>query len=94
MIPEAEVLKVARLARLRLSPGDVTLFQGQLGRVLEHVAELGALELSSVEPTAHVQARSNVLRPDEPASSGCAEELLANAPARDGDFFGVPRVLG
>ena len=46
MISEAEVLRIAHLARLRLAPNDVGLFQGQLARVLEHVAELDALDLS------------------------------------------------
>ncbi|HAH05104.1 MAG TPA: Asp-tRNA(Asn)/Glu-tRNA(Gln) amidotransferase GatCAB subunit C [Elusimicrobia bacterium] len=94
MISEAEVLRIAHLARLRLAPNDVGLFQGQLARVLEHVAELDALDLSDVEPTARVQAGGGVLRPDEPVHGACAADILSNAPERDGDFFKVPRVLG
>jgi aspartyl-tRNA(Asn)/glutamyl-tRNA(Gln) amidotransferase subunit C len=94
MISEGDVRHVAKLARLRLEPEEVRLFQGQLGRVLDHMEELGALDLSSVEPAAHVPERAHALRPDRPERPACVQEILANAPAREGSFFKVPRVLG
>lgn len=93
MISESEVRRVARLARLRLKPEEAAVLQDQLGRILEHVARLGALELDKVPPTAHVRGLGRGLRPDEPSACAAAEDILANAPSREGRFFKVPKVI-
>jgi len=92
-ITEQDVLHVAKLARLSLSREEVQLYQGQLGRILEHIAALDALDLASVEPTAHVLNLANVLRPDEPRPFEGRADILQNAPERKGDYFKVPKVL-
>lgn len=90
-----EVRRIAVLARLKLTPEEEGLFQGQLSAVLEHVEELARLDLSGVEPMTHALAAGepSAVRADEPQASLSPEEALANAPARAGTAFRVPRII-
>ena len=78
MIDREQVLHVARLARLELSDEEVDRMAGELSGILEHVDRIAALDLDDVEPTTHVVALENVLRPDEPGA-----EPAARAGARE-----------
>jgi aspartyl-tRNA(Asn)/glutamyl-tRNA(Gln) amidotransferase subunit C len=87
MLERAQVLHVAKLARLRLSEEEVERMVGELSGILEHVDRIGNLDLEGVEPTSHVVALENVLRPDEPRPSLPREVALASAPdPQDGAF--------
>jgi len=88
-----EVLHVARLARLSLSPEELETFQEQLGRILDYVRRLEALDVSGVVPTAHAVETGTPLREDRAVPFGDREAILANAPDRAGSFFRVPRIL-
>ena len=77
-ITREQVLHVARLARLALSEEEVACFQEQLSAILEAVGKVSELDLV------------NVFGEDEPRPSLALEDALANAPDREGDFFGVP----
>lgn len=90
MIDRAQVLHVARLARLRLSEEEVERMASELSGILEHVDRISKLDLDGVEPTAHVLALENVLRPDEPRPSWAREEALAQAPDPAEGAFRVP----
>lgn len=90
MIDREQVLHVARLARLRLSDAEVEAMTGELSSVLGHIEKIGELDLDGVEPTSHVVALENVLRPDEPRPSLPREVALAEAPDTDGSGFRVP----
>jgi len=90
-ITRDEVLHVARLARLALTEEEIERFQDQLSAILEAVGKVAELELSDVAPTAHPLELANVWAEDEPRPSLAADEALANAPERDGDYFRVPR---
>ena len=90
-----EVRRIARLARLRLSPEEEAAFAPQLSAILDHVALLAELDVGQVEPMTHALAagevgspRADVLRPGL-----TSEEALANAPAREGTCFKVPRII-
>jgi len=89
-ITEEDVVRIARLARLELGPGEKTLFQGQLGRILEYVEQL---EASESGPAPDAPAAEGFLREDVPAATRSAEALLANAPAAEGAYSKVPKVL-
>jgi aspartyl-tRNA(Asn)/glutamyl-tRNA(Gln) amidotransferase subunit C len=93
-ISPAEVAHVARLARLDLTEEERALFAEQLGAVLEHAADVAALDTAGVPPTAHPLPVQNVLRPDEPRPSLARDEVLAMAPAAEEGRFRVPRILG
>jgi aspartyl-tRNA(Asn)/glutamyl-tRNA(Gln) amidotransferase subunit C len=87
-----DVVHVANLARLTLSEGEVDLFTAQLRTVLEHAADVAALDLSHLAPMAHPIPVENVLRPDEPRPSLDRSEVLAAAPSVEDHRFRVPRI--
>jgi aspartyl-tRNA(Asn)/glutamyl-tRNA(Gln) amidotransferase subunit C len=87
-----DVSYVANLARIDLTAEETALFQGQLDQILEYVEQLGELDVSNVEPTAHAMPLVNVLRDDTPRASLDNESVTANAPAaRDGQIL-VPTI--
>ena len=90
MIAREEVLAVARLARLELSEEQLEPMARELSAVLDHIAMIGQLDLSDVPPTSHPLDVVNVWEDDSPKPCLTAEEALANAPEREGDFFKVP----
>jgi len=92
-ITREEAEHVATLARLQLSDDELDRLTGELGEIIEHVSELAALDLDGVEPTAHPLPLVNVLRSDEVRPSLDRAEVLAQAPAVEGDRFRVPRIL-
>ncbi len=90
-----EVRRIAALARLRLSPEEERTFAVQLSKILDHVAQLEELDVSSVEPMTHALAAGEIaaLRTDAVRPSLAPDEALANAPAREGTCFKVPRII-
>ena len=89
-----DVAHVASLARLSLTPEELELFTGQLGDVLDHAADVEALQLDDVEPLAHPLPLVNVVRADEVTPSLDRDEVLSQAPAAEDGQFRVPRILG
>jgi aspartyl-tRNA(Asn)/glutamyl-tRNA(Gln) amidotransferase subunit C len=87
-----DVIHVARLARLALSDDEVELFTAQLRTVLDHAADVAALDLAHLEPSTRPIAVENVLRPDEPRPSLDRAEVLAAAPSVEDNRFRVPRI--
>ena len=85
---------VARLARIDLDSDELDMFALQLAAVLEHAAQVAAIDTSDVEPTAHPLPLVNVLREDEPQPSLDRDEVLAQAPETEDGRFKVPRILG
>jgi aspartyl-tRNA(Asn)/glutamyl-tRNA(Gln) amidotransferase subunit C len=93
-ITRDDVAKVAQLARLSLSDTDLDLFTTQLAAVLEHAADIDALDVDDVPPTAHPYPLVNVTRPDEVVPSLDRAEVLAAAPSVEDHQFRVPPILG
>jgi aspartyl-tRNA(Asn)/glutamyl-tRNA(Gln) amidotransferase subunit C len=91
--PEA-VRHVAKLARIRVSDADAERLGGELTAILGHVAKLEAIDVAGVEPMAHPLPLVNRFGDDEPVEAMPVEDLLRNAPAREGRFLAVPKVLG
>jgi aspartyl-tRNA(Asn)/glutamyl-tRNA(Gln) amidotransferase subunit C len=90
MIDRAQVLHVARLARLDLAAEEVERMARELSAVLGHIEKIEELELEGVEPTSHVIDVVGALRPDEPRPSLPRDVALASAPEVVDDGFGVP----
>jgi len=88
-----EVLHVAELARLSLSPEEIELFTVQLNEILEYVEKLQELDTSGVAPLAHVIPLFNVFREDQVRASLPLDAVLENAPAREDGNFLVPRII-
>jgi aspartyl-tRNA(Asn)/glutamyl-tRNA(Gln) amidotransferase subunit C len=89
-----EVVHVAVLARLALTDDEIDVFTGQLAAVLEHAADVAALDLAGVPATAHPLPLVNVLRDDVVRPSLDRDEVLAAAPEAESGRFKVPRILG
>lgn len=92
-ITKEEVEYVAQLARLELSEGEKGELAVQLSRILEYAEKINRLDTEGVEPTAHAVPMKNVFREDEVHESLSTDDVLANAPEREGDYFKVPRIL-
>ena len=89
----AEVERVARLARLDLSEPEMERMRFQLDAILTYIDKLRQLNTGGVEPTSHAIPMVNVMREDEVRPSLPADEMLANAPEREADFFRVPKII-
>lgn len=95
-LSEQEVLRVAELAHLDLTPEEIKRFQPQLAAILEYVQKLGRLDTTQVEPMAQViapGALSAPLRPDVARPSLPQEVALQNAPDAGAGHFKVPSVI-
>ncbi|MGZ5347479.1 MAG: Asp-tRNA(Asn)/Glu-tRNA(Gln) amidotransferase subunit GatC [Solirubrobacterales bacterium] len=90
MIDREQVLHIAKLARLRLGEHELERMSGELSKILDHVERIAELDLDGVEPTSHVIALENVLRPDEPRPSWPREDVLELAPDPAEGAFKVP----
>ncbi len=90
----AEVRRIAALARLRLSPEEETRLAGELSAILDYVRQLEELDVTGVEPMTHALAvGATPLREDAVLPGLTPDEALANAPARAGTCFQVPRII-
>jgi aspartyl-tRNA(Asn)/glutamyl-tRNA(Gln) amidotransferase subunit C len=85
--------KIAQLARLSLKPEEKKKLEKDLESILAYVETLNALDTSKVEPTSHVLNIENVFRKDETHPSDVRDKVLEHAPAREGKFFKVPKVV-
>jgi aspartyl-tRNA(Asn)/glutamyl-tRNA(Gln) amidotransferase subunit C len=92
-IGPSDVARVAALARLALSPDEITSMTHDLEQILDHVAALEDLDTEGVPPTAHSFELATPTRPDRPDPPLDPEIALANAPAREATAFLVPKML-
>jgi aspartyl-tRNA(Asn)/glutamyl-tRNA(Gln) amidotransferase subunit C len=88
-----EVLHIARLARVALTEEEITRMSEQLSELLEHFEVLQKVDTTDVPPTAQSVTLENVMRGDEIKPSLPPDDVLANAPRREGDLFRVRAVL-
>jgi len=93
-LPTDVVAKVARLARLDLTDDELDRATHQLSDMLDHFADIDALDLSDVEPLNSPYPLVNVLRDDVEQPTLDRDEVLAVAPKHEDGRFWVPSVLG
>jgi aspartyl-tRNA(Asn)/glutamyl-tRNA(Gln) amidotransferase subunit C len=91
--PDLNIDHIAKLARLALTPEEKATFSQQLGNVLHHIEQLGKVDVSGVEPTAHAFAVSNVWQEDVARPGLAVDQALRNAPARRENMIAVPKVV-
>jgi aspartyl-tRNA(Asn)/glutamyl-tRNA(Gln) amidotransferase subunit C len=89
-----EVAHLAHLARLAVTDEELDLFAGQLGAVLDAVAQVGRADVADVAPTTHAVPMTNVFREDVARPSLPRDVVLAGAPAAEDGRIRVPRILG
>jgi aspartyl-tRNA(Asn)/glutamyl-tRNA(Gln) amidotransferase subunit C len=90
---DIDIAKVARLARIGLTPEELAHYGEQLEGILEHAARVHALPTAGVAPTAHPLPMVNSFRSDEIEPTLDRDEVLAQAPDREGPYFRVPPFL-
>lgn len=88
-----EVRHIANLARVALSDAEVERFRDQLSSILAHMGTLNAIDTIDVPPTAQTLDLVNVEREDRARASAPTDEILLNAPRREGAYLRVRAVL-
>lgn len=92
-LSEADVRRVARLARLALPDEAIIAMQAPLNRVLDYIDTLKQLDTENVSPTMHVVRIQNAWRGDVVQQSLPREVVLQNAPQQESNMFRVPRIV-
>jgi aspartyl-tRNA(Asn)/glutamyl-tRNA(Gln) amidotransferase subunit C len=93
-LSRSDVEHVAFLARLGLSETELDRLEGELNHILDQYAILARLDTEAIPPTAQVIELESILRADAVTPSLAVEDVLGNAPAREGQFIVVPPILG
>lgn len=88
-----EIEHIAKLARLKLTEEQKTLYREQLSHILDYIAKLRELDTTDVPPTAGGGLTQMALRPDESRPSLPTEVLLKNASEAEDDQFKIPPVF-
>lgn len=90
-----DILKLASLAKLRLSDEEAGAFQAEITGILGYVEILSGVDTKGLEPTYQVTGLTNVTRPDETHDYGVSRDsLLKNIPQREGDYIKVKKMIG
>jgi len=93
-LTKEDILKLARLSRLKLTDAEVTEFQKEISEILGYVQMLDKADTEGLKPTYQVTGLKNVSRKDELVDYGVSqEELLKNVPARDKNYIKVRKML-
>ena len=92
-ISKEQVKYVAHLARLDLTEAELSTFAAQLDKIVEYIDQLKQLDVSKITPMGHVLSLEDVKRKDNIAVSLDSEEVLKNAPKKEGTFFKLPKVI-
>ena len=88
-----DVAYVANLARLELTDEEKATFQSQLETIVQYVEKISAVDVEGVEPMMHGRPLVNAFREDVVKPSLDREAALANAPAKVGDEFLLPKIV-
>ena len=92
-VNDALINNLSNLARLEFNATEKEEIKKDLQRMIQFVEKLGELDTTGVEPLLHMSPETNVLREDIPQGSVSREEALSTAPATDGVYFKVPKVI-
>jgi aspartyl-tRNA(Asn)/glutamyl-tRNA(Gln) amidotransferase subunit C len=92
-VDAATVRRVAHLARIALDEDEVEPLQRELNAILAFVEQLNEIDCKGVEPMISVTPMQMKKRKDEVNDGGVADDVLRNAPVREGDCFAVPKVV-
>ncbi len=89
----ATIRRIARLARIRVEEDDLARLQAELNGILGWIEQLNEVDIEGVAPLTGAAQMALKMRDDVVTDGGDAERVLANAPARSGDYFTVPKVV-
>ena len=89
----SDVRKVAHLARLELPEDQIQTYTEQLEEILSYVDQLKEIDTNNIPPTTRAVEVVNSMREDSVKVNCSREDILNQAPQREGDFFRVPKIL-
>ena len=92
-VDEDTVRRIARLARIKVTDAEAKALEKELSGILDWVKQLDEVDTSGVEPMTAVVSTSLKMREDRVTDGGIADDIVANAPAREDHFFVVPKVV-
>jgi aspartyl-tRNA(Asn)/glutamyl-tRNA(Gln) amidotransferase subunit C len=97
-VDTATVAKIAALARIKLGEAELAAMVPELNGILSWVEQLGEVDVTGIEPMTavienHLRLREDMIDADPLTGGGKRADILANAPAVEHGFFGVPKVI-
>lgn len=92
-VDSATVRRIAHLSRIAVEDGEVERLRGELNAILAFVEQLSAVDVEGVEPIASALPMQMKKRADVVTDGGVADQVLANAPAKEDHYFVVPKVV-
>jgi len=92
-VDEDTVRRIARLARIKVTDAEAKALEGELSGILDWVKQLDEVDTRGVEPMTAVVSTTLKMREDRVTDGGIADDVVANAPAREHHFFVVPKVV-
>ena len=92
-VDEATVRRIARLARIKVTDAEAKALEKELSGILDWVKQLDEVDTEGVEPMTAVVSTTLKMREDRVTDGGIADDIVANAPAREDHFFVVPKVV-
>jgi aspartyl-tRNA(Asn)/glutamyl-tRNA(Gln) amidotransferase subunit C len=92
-VDAATVRRIAQLARIAVRDDEVPHLQGELNAMLDFVEQLSEVDISGVEPMTSVTPMEMKKRADVVNDGNIADDIVKNAPATEGHFFLVPKVI-
>jgi aspartyl-tRNA(Asn)/glutamyl-tRNA(Gln) amidotransferase subunit C len=92
-VDEATVRRIARLARIKVTDPEAKALETELSGILGWVKQLDEVDVGNVEPMTRVIPMTLKKREDKVTDGEITEQVLANAPQREENFFVVPKVV-
>jgi aspartyl-tRNA(Asn)/glutamyl-tRNA(Gln) amidotransferase subunit C len=92
-VDAATVRRIAHLSRIAVADGEVDHLRGELNAILAFVEQLSEVDVDGVEPMTSVTPMAMKKRQDVVTDGGIADDVLRNAPQREGNYFVVPKVV-
>lgn len=92
-VDAATVRRIAHLARIAVAEDEVEHLRGEINAILQFVEQLSEVDVNGVEPMTSVTPMTMKKRHDAVTDGGDADAVLRNAPAREGNYFAVPKVV-
>ena len=92
-ISSKEVKKIAKLAKLKLTDDEITLYSSQMSQIINYISQLNEVDTSNIDPLSNMIDNNNVIREDKIKESLDKSISLKNAPQSDGEFILVPKII-
>lgn len=92
-VDQATVRRIAHLARIAVTDEETAHLEGELNTILKWVEQLGQVDTEGVAPMTGAVEHHRDLREDKVTDGGYPEQIVANAPESDENYFVVPKVV-